>query len=140
MTIAALASTVAIPVAQMPAVAAPSSLAMERFNAIMNAPDTGMPALTGLHSAVQNVSYASVDTTGQTLGNQILAGLRATSAEFSEKWQGISGRMESMAAKPSIATMLQVQADLLTVSVQYELVGKAISRTTQNIDSITRMS
>ena len=42
--------------------------------------------------------------------------------------------------EPSIADMLRLQADLVQISVQYEMVGKAVSRTTQNIDTLVRMS
>ena len=45
-----------------------------------------------------------------------------------------------MSTEPSIADMLRLQADLVQISVQYEMVGKAVSRTTQNIDTLVRMS
>ncbi len=45
-----------------------------------------------------------------------------------------------MATAPNIGDMLRVQSEMLQVSVQYELVGKAVSRTTQNIDTLVRMS
>jgi type III secretion protein I len=45
-----------------------------------------------------------------------------------------------MGAQPAISDMLRLQTELLQVSVQYELVGKAVSRSTQNIDTLVRMS
>ncbi|MFD4840243.1 type III secretion system inner rod subunit SctI [Achromobacter sp. NPDC058515] len=118
----------------------PAQLATERFNAVMNAPEAGAPTLTGLQSALQTAFAPPVDAAPQTLGNQILASLRSTTTEYSEKWQGISGRLDAMAAQPSVADMMRLQADLLHVSVNYEMVSKAVSRTTQNIDSLVRMS
>lgn len=118
----------------------PAALATERFNAVMNAPEAAAPALTGLQSALQSAFAAPVDAAPQTLGNQILASLRSTTTEYSEKWQGITSRMDAISSQPSVAEMMRLQADLLQVSVQYEMVGKAVSRTTQNIDSLVRMS
>ncbi|CUJ34750.1 EscI/YscI/HrpB family type III secretion system inner rod protein [Achromobacter xylosoxidans] len=118
----------------------PSELAARRFAAIMNAPEPQAPALTGLQAALQTAFAPAVDAAPATLGNQILASLRSTTTEYSEKWQNISGRLDAMSSAPAIADMLRLQADLVQVSVQYELVGKAVSRTTQNIDSLVRMS
>ncbi|MGE8658753.1 MAG: type III secretion system inner rod subunit SctI [Achromobacter sp.] len=118
----------------------PSELATERFAQLMAAPDASAPALSGVHAALQSAFTPAADAAPATLGNQILASLRSTTSEYSEKWQNISGRLDAMSSAPAIADMLRLQADLVQVSVQYELVGKAVSRTTQNIDSLVRMS
>ncbi|EHK65674.1 type III secretion system inner rod subunit SctI [Achromobacter arsenitoxydans] len=142
MEIAALSAALP-PVLNTPA-AAPAQLATERFNAIMNAPaiepGSETPALTGLQAALQTAFAAPVDAAPQTLGNQILSSLRSTTTEYADKWQGISGRLDALAAQPTVADMMRLQADLLHVSVNYEMVSKAVSRTTQNIDSLVRMS
>lgn len=138
MEIAALSAAIA-PLQSVPP-AQPDQLALARFNAIMAAPEAGAPALTGLQAALQTAFTPAVDAAPATLGNQILASLRSTTTEYSEKWQNISGRLDAMSSAPAIADMLRLQADLVQVSVQYELVGKAVSRTTQNIDSLVRMS
>lgn len=138
MEIAALSAALP-PILNTPATP-PAQLATERFNAVMGAPDADAPALTGLQAALQTAFAPPVDAAPQTLGNQILASLRSTTTEYSEKWQGISGRLDAMAAQPSVADMMRLQADLLHVSVNYEMVSKAVSRTTQNIDSLVRMS
>ncbi|MGV8294880.1 SctI family type III secretion system inner rod subunit BscI, partial [Pseudomonas aeruginosa] len=75
----------------------------------------------------QSAFTPAVDAAPATLGNQILASLRNTTTEYSEKWQNISGRLDAMSSQPAIADMLRLQADLVQVSVQYELVGKAVS-------------
>lgn len=138
MEIAALSAALP-PILNAPATP-PAQLATERFNAVMNAPDVDAPALTGLQAALQTAFAPPVDAAPQTLGNQILASLRSTTTEYSEKWQGISGRLDAMGAQPSVADMMRLQADLLHVSVNSEMVSKAVSRTTQNIDSLVRMS
>jgi type III secretion protein I len=138
MEIAALSAALP-PILNAPATP-PAQLATERFNAVMNAPDVDAPALTGLQAALQTAFAPPVDAAPQTLGNQILASLRNTTTEYSEKWQGISGRLDAMGAQPSVADMMRLQADLLHVSVNSEMVSKAVSRTTQNIDSLVRMS
>lgn len=120
--------------------ATPSELATERFTQLMAAPEAGAPTLTGLQSALQSAFTPAVDAAPATLGNQILSSLRSTTTEYSEKWQNISGRLDAMSTEPSIADMLRLQADLVQISVQYEMVGKAVSRTTQNIDTLVRMS
>jgi len=140
MEIAALTSTLmtqALPAAEPPAPVAPSGLATARFNAIMNAPES--PALSGVSAALQS-AFAPAPAAASTLGGQILSGLRGMSADFSDKWQGIARSLDKVGTQPAIADLLRMQTELLQVSVQYELVGKAVSRSTQNIDTMVRMS
>ena len=60
--------------------------------------------------------------------------------DFSDTWKDIAHGLDGMGAQPAISDMLRLQTELLQVSVQYELVGKAVSRSTQNIDTLVRMS
>ncbi|MBV7485202.1 type III secretion system inner rod subunit SctI [Bordetella sp. BOR01] len=137
MEIAALSAAMAPVLTPPVAPAEPTALATAQFNSLMNAP---VPAeLTGVQAALQSALGPAAEPL-PTLGNQILASLQSTMTEFSQKWQGIAGSLEQVAARPAIGDMLKVQADLLQVSVQYELVGKAVSRTTQNVDTLVRMS
>lgn len=142
MEIAALSAALP-PVLNTPATT-PAQLATERFNAVMNAPAVdepgAAPPLSGLQAALQTAFAPPVDAAPQTLGNQILSSLRTTTTEYADKWQGISGRLDAMGSRPNVADMMRLQADLLQVSVNYEMVSKAVSRTTQNIDSLVRMS
>ncbi|WP_144630583.1 type III secretion system inner rod subunit SctI [Bordetella genomosp. 13] len=140
MEIAALTAALSAPLTTATPTVAPSSAATERFNALMSAPDVAAEP-TAVQAALQ-AAFApdSVAPSLPTLGGQILSSLQGTSAEFSQRWQGIAAGLDQMAAKPNIGDMLRVQAEMLQVSVQYELVGKAVSRTTQNIDTLVRMS
>lgn len=135
----AIAQLAPLPAATPPA--PPTTLATERFNAIMNGPDMGTVTgpLSVSPTVVQTVP-APLDTTAPTLGNQILSSLRSTAADFSQKWQNIAVGLDKTVTQPNIADMLRVQSELVQVSVQYELVGKAVSRTTQNIDAMVKMS
>jgi type III secretion protein I len=132
--------------AAAPAPVAPTSLATERFNALMNSPDMGTVTgpltgpLTASATVVQTPVTPTLDTIAPTLGNQILSSLRSTATDFSQKWQNIAVGLDKTVTQPNIADMLRLQSELVQVSVQYELVGKAVSRTTQNIDAMVKMS
>ncbi|MDQ8033443.1 EscI/YscI/HrpB family type III secretion system inner rod protein [Bordetella genomosp. 1] len=119
----------------------PSADATERFNRVMGAADPEVGAPTGVHAALQAAFAAPADGAAPaTLGSQILSGLQSTTGDFSQKWQGIAANLDRLGAQSSLSDMLRLQGELLQVSVQYELVGKAVARTTQNIDTLVRMS
>jgi type III secretion protein I len=117
--------------------AEPAQLATEQFNAIMNAPTD--PALGAVPAALQSV-FAPAAGAEPTLGGQILSGLRGVATDFSDTWKDIAHNLDGMGAQPAVSDMLRLQTELLQVSVQYELVGKAVARSTQNIDTLVRMS
>jgi len=153
MTVAALSAAVLAPAIPAPAAPlAPNPLATERFAALMSAPvasapavagapAASAPALTGVQAALQS---AFVPAPPATLGGQILSGLRSTAADFSQKWRGVAGSLDQIgqagANGPSVSQMLRLQGQLLQVSVQYELIGKAVSRATQNVNTLVTMS
>jgi type III secretion apparatus protein, YscI/HrpB, C-terminal domain len=141
MEIAAISSALmaqSLPAAAPAARPEPLALAAERFNAVMNAPEPGR--LAGVPAAVQSAFAAAPAVQESTLGGQILAGLRGATADFSAKWQNIANALDGMGAQPAISDMLRLQTQLVQVTVQYELVGKAVARSTQNIDTMVRMS
>ena len=39
----------------------------------------------------------------------------------------------------NVAELLKVQVALMQISVQYELIGKAVSRSTQNLDQLVKV-
>jgi len=141
MEIAALTAALgaqALPAATPAARAEPASLATERFNALMNAPLE--PQLGSVPAALQSAFAAPLPDAVPTLGGQILSGLRSMATDFSGKWQDIVHSMDGLGTRPAVSDMLRLQTELLQVSVQYELVGKAVARSTQNIDTMVRMS
>jgi len=146
MEIAALSAALATPAAAGPATVEPSTRAAEQFNALMNAPENGagvQPAAQpgqadGVQAAIQ-AAFAPSSSAPPTMGAQILQSLQSTAGEFSQKWQNISTRFDQVNELPTVVDMLRLQTDLLQVAVQYELVGKGVARTTQNVDSIVKM-
>ncbi|MFY0478478.1 type III secretion system inner rod subunit SctI [Achromobacter marplatensis] len=139
MVVAANAAAAVSPAAG--ALAPNSSLATQQFAALMSAPTAVVEPAVGIEatSSFLNATLAAAQPVS-TMGNQILGGLRGTVTEFSDKWSGISARLDAMVAQPSSADMLRLQADLLKVSVQYEVVGKAVAKSTQNLDALVRMN
>lgn len=141
MEIAALSAVLAGPASVPVAPTAPSQLVTERFNAMMAAPEVtapvaGVPAGASLVSSLPAVPAEA----SPTLGNHILSSLRASAGEFSEKWQGVAHGLDAMGTQPHMADLLRLQTNLVQAAVQYELVGKAVSRSTQNVDALVRMS
>ena len=139
MEIAALTATLGAQALPPAAPVAPADqLATERFAALMEAPQT--PALGGIPAALQAAFAPPPPDATSTLGGQILSGLQGMASDFSGKWHHIAQSLDSMGSEPAISDMLRMQTELLQVSVQYELVGKAVARSTQNIDTLVRMS
>lgn len=145
MEIAALSAVLTTPVSAPVEPTAPSRLVTESFNAMMAAPEAGVAgtgpsaAAAGPAGLVASAPALPPDA-APTLGNHILSSLRASAGEFSEKWQGIASGLDSMGTQPHMADLLRLQTNLVQASVQYELVGKAVSRSTQNVDALVRMS
>lgn len=115
----------------------PSDLVAERFNVMMSTAPA--PASAALHST-HVVGASGSGQEPQTLGSQILSGLHGVSTDYAQKWKNVTAGLDEMSSNPSAGSMLKVQSELLQVSMQHELVGKAISRSTQNIDTLVRMS
>lgn len=140
-SLATVALAPALSVPAMPAVGstAATELVTQRFNAVMSAPDPVSVATPASSMGLPDHVLASSNET-KTLGNQILTGLQSASADYAQKWQNVTAGLTDLARQPSTASMLKVQSEMLQVSVQYELVGKAVARSTQNIDTLVRMS
>lgn len=74
----------------------------------------------------------------RTLGDQVLAGMQNLSEDFQQSWKSVSAALESGSAMTT-SDMLKLQMGLTQMSIQYELVGKAISRSTQNLDQLVKL-
>jgi type III secretion protein I len=72
----------------------------------------------------------------RTLGDAILQGLQSASSDITNAWRATGEVLN----KPDITVsdMLRVQTMLLQSSVQYELVGKAVSKSTQSLENILK--
>lgn len=81
---------------------------------------------------------AALDVPGapRTLGDAILQGLQSASNDITNAWRATGEVLN----KPdvTVSDMLRVQTMLLQSSVQYELVGKAVSKSTQSLENILK--
>ena len=115
---------------------------VERFReALLSAP------LSGTQSASTPASQAAAQAQGmeanqsavassKTLGDAILNTLQTASTQMQQSWQQAA---EVVAGKElNMADMLQLQMTVVQTSIQYELLGKGISKSTQNLDQILK--
>lgn len=72
-----------------------------------------------------------------TIGGKILNSLQNVSKEVSTSWQQIN----SLANQDTfnMTSIVHAQAALITASLEFDLVGKVISKTTQNIDQLIKL-
>ncbi|HSW06936.1 type III secretion system inner rod subunit SctI [Aquabacterium sp.] len=74
-----------------------------------------------------------------TLGDQVLQGLHQVQNDFQGHVAAV-GRMLAPGAAPlGVPELLRLQLGMAQLAVQVEVVGKAIGRSTQNIDQLVRM-
>ena len=122
----------AVPAA--PLAAAPDALAKARFSALMQAPPaTVTPAAQAAAAAASNPAEP------HSVGDRILAGMQSVSGEFQSAWKSVSASLDANAETMGMQDLLKLQMHLVQVSVQYDLVGKAVSRSTQNFDQLVRV-
>lgn len=139
--VAQLAQTINKPVeppAQTLSTGAPDDLAAARFRTLMQAP-ASEPTPTAVASvAAHNPPTVVSPPTDASLGDRVLNGMQSVSGEFQNIWQSVSNTLAS--AEPlDTRAMLKLQLQLSQVSVQYELLGKVVGRSTQNIDQLVRI-
>jgi len=135
MEIAATATLAALPAAASPAPApaAVDDLAAQRFQQIMEPPAAQAPPVE-----VPTDGSPSVNDGPRTLGDTILSGMNKLSAEFQQSWRTVNAVLDE-GSRMTMADMLKLQMGMVQMSVQYDLVGKAISRSTQNLDQLVKM-
>lgn len=124
----------------MTPITAASQLAVERFNAVMQSTTPASISHTNGVSPALVPEITTPATPGpSSIGTRILGTLQQSSNDLTGRWQAMAERLDHASAKPNVAELLHVQAQLLQVSVHYELVSKAISKSTQNVDTMVRM-
>ena len=77
--------------------------------------------------------------TAPTLGEQVLQGLQQVQGDFQSHLQAVGRMLAPGAPTPDVADLLRLQLAMAQLSVQVEVVGKAIGRSTQNLDQLVRM-
>lgn len=126
--------------------ALPSGSATARFAEIMAAdmPDPTKPsgaAPVGGFGPVPPVGSGeafSAPAVRNSLGDRILNGLSSASSDFQQSLNKVTAVLDA-GEQMSTADLMKLQLNLVQVSIQYDLIGKAISRTTQNIDQMVKI-
>ncbi|MDH5857333.1 type III secretion system inner rod subunit SctI [Lampropedia aestuarii] len=110
-------------------------VAATRFAALMQAP-SGADNAAAVNATSEVASTTS--TTPATWGDRILSGMQGVSSDFHGQWDSVRQALASpRAIEPR--EMLQLQMQMHHMSIQSELVGKLVSRSTQNIDQLVRL-
>lgn len=111
--------------------------AATRFAELMAAGSADAPPVA-LSPLAEGVA-ASVALRPATLGDQVLQGLQKVQGDFQGHLQAVGRLLEPGSAAPGVPELLRLQLAMAQVSVQVEVVGKAIGRSTQNLDQLVRM-
>ncbi len=103
-----------------------------RFQAAMASPTESADAVSA--SAVSSSLQADAPSVHKpsSMGDAIIASLQSASADVQSKWGHVSNLLANK--ELSITEALNVQMNVLQVSVQYDLISKGISKTVQNLD------
>lgn len=121
-----------LPVAPMGLAAASPSDA-ERFAQLMQ---TAPPAAATVPATP--VAPAA-DAPVQNVGDRILSGMQSISQDMKQQWSMVSQTLQDAGNNLTMQDMLRLQLHLTQASVQYEVLGKAISKSTQNFDQLVRV-
>lgn len=112
---------------------APDARAAVRFAEIMQTePVNASPASPDVLPAV-----VATDSS-QTMGERILGGLSSLSTDFQQSWKSVATVVNNE-GMVTTNEMLKLQMNLTQMAVQYDLVGKAISRSTQNVEQLVKI-
>ena len=132
---ASLVSAPLEPLAGASVAAAPGAAATQRFAALMQAPI--------VDSVATAPAAAGMPTPGATgpasVGDRILNGMQNVSNDFRDTWTRVSDTLRPDSPELDMQAMLSLQLHLTQASVQYDLLGKAVSRSTQNFDQLVRV-
>ncbi|WP_298208980.1 type III secretion system inner rod subunit SctI [Acidovorax sp.] len=134
----------ALPALSAPAVATavPDASATARFAALMQAP--APTAMDNVAASMESRSMVNGSTPAaiqgpSSVGDRILAGMQGVSGEFQSAWKSVAASLDAGPQAMGMQDLLKLQLQLVQVSVQYDLVGKAVSRSTQNFDQLVRI-
>lgn len=110
---------------------------VERFrNALMAAPPSDISSSTPLAPAGDPPYPVAASSTKTTLGDAILDTLQTASTQMTQTWQQAAQAVSHQDL--NMSDMLSLQMAVIQTSIQYELLGKGIGKTTQNLDQILK--
>ncbi len=125
-------------ISDTPVAAAPNASASQQFAALMQAPaPDAVAAAAPVAASTSDPAVSAVAP--ENLGDKVLQGMQKMSTEFSDGWANVSKTLNSGSSNLDLRQMFSLQLQLAQVSVQYDMVGKAISRSTQNFDQLVRV-
>lgn len=120
--------------------AAPDALATARFSALMQQPPAASEHIAGATATGSAIAAAASQAPqAHSVGDRILHGMQGVSNDFQTAWKSVNATLDANAQAPNMQDMMRLQLQLVQVSVQYDLVGKAVSRSTQNFDQLVRI-
>jgi type III secretion protein I len=117
-----------------PPLLASDALATAQFSDLLAAPGVA-PLLPPVITEADNNSIAIAPP---TMGDNILKGLQTMASEFKQSMTNVSASLDA-GTNMGVSDLLKVQMGLMQMSVQYELIGKGISRSTQNLDQLVKI-
>lgn len=128
------------------AAAAPNAMAAARFAELMALPPDAnvaadaVQASGGAASPLQSTNALPALDADASVGDRILNGLQSVSGEFKTSWSEVSKAVTASSGDTmNMQDILKLQLHLVQTSFQYEMVGKVISRSTQNLDQLVRI-
>lgn len=126
------------------ALAAPDALAASRFAEIMAQP-LAVATPAAVNPVVATTHMVPIDSVkplpaNASVGDRILNGMQGVSNDFRNSWDSVNKVVNSTSGEAvTMQEMLKLQMQLTQVTFQYDMVGKAVSRSTQNIDQLVRV-
>lgn len=114
--------------------AAPDDSATARFAAIMKSSEVDKAG----PSQSATIPAREPAASHTSLGDRMLASLQGTSEGFKNVWSQTQARLQSDTSL-QMQEMLAMQMQIAQMSVGYEVIGKGVSRITQNVDQLVRV-
>ena len=124
--------------AAAPALSLPTADAGARFTELMAAP-TPPASPAAIPQAIPQAIAEAYPSSEGSLGDRILRGLNRVQSSFGETVGAVQKSLDPGAPAPGVSDLLRLQLSMAQLSLQAELVGKVIGRSTQNIDQLVRM-
>ncbi|QIL70553.1 type III secretion system inner rod subunit SctI [Diaphorobacter sp. HDW4B] len=125
------------------ATAAPDALAAARFAELMALPVAPVQAPNALEATAATAALQPTTNAlpaNPSVGDRILQGMENVSQTFRNSWEGVNKMLDTTHADTgNVQDMLKLQMQLTQVAFEYDLVGKLVSRSTQNIDQLVRV-
>ena len=109
---------------------------VERFQNAMATDPTKSPSSAGAASGLATPAAIAAASPDVSLGDRILNTLETSSTRIRSAW----AEADQALRRPDMqmTDMLRLQMTVLEASIQYDLLSKGISKSTQNLDQILR--